>query len=894
VIEPAYTPDRIESRLLSLAAVFLLLYSLLLTLSPALPVQSWQVAYRWDHWLGMAVWLVLVFVLHRETSRLVLDRDPFLLPAAALLSGWGMLTVWRLFPEFGLRQAVWLVVSALAYLLLLRQPSHLAFLRRYKYLWLTGGLFLTGLTLLVGANPSGFGARLWLNLFGLYFQPSEPLKLLLVIYLAAYLAGANGKDSAAPIFQLSSSLLPLLAPTLLLAGIAMLLLIFQRDLGTASIFLFLYTATVYIASSRKAILVFAGVTLPLVAVAGYLMFDVVRIRVEAWLNPWTDPSGRSYQLVQSLMAVANGGLFGRGPGMGSPRVVPVPHSDFIYTAIIEEGGLVAGIALLAVLGLIAGRGFIASMRAPDSFRRYLAAGLTTFLVAQSVLIIGGNLRLLPLTGVTLPFVSYGGSSLLTSFIALAILVHISSRSESDPAPLPNPRPYLFLFGILLAGLAASAFLTAWWSVVRAPDLLLRTDNPRRSIADRYVPRGSIVDRLEETVVETSGLLGTYTRTVYYPDLSPVVGYNHQVYGQAGLEASLDPTLRGQVGYPDEILWWHQLVFGRSPPGLSVQLTIDLRIQLSADQALAGSRGAVVALDPISGDILALASHPNFDPNRLEETWEDLIQNEGAPLLNRATQGLYQPGPALGPFFLAAALDKSISSGLPDLPGQLSYRPPDDPGGLTLSCALPPERALWGEVIAAGCPQPVLRLEEHLSGLPPLQIQSTSRPVSVLYQRWGFDQSPALYLPSANPLLTPGFSPREDSLPWDIQVTPVQMALAAAGLSNQGVRPAARLVHALREPGGSWTILPAAGGAQTIFDPTAASQAAAALAVGESAWWHAAAVAPNGPNEFASWFLAGSLPGRAAAATTVVVVLEGNDPDRAVEIGSAVMDAARLR
>jgi hypothetical protein len=243
--------------------------------------------------------------------------------------------------------------------------------------------------------------------------------------------------------------------------------------------------------------------------------------VDAWLNPWLDPSGRSYQIVQSLMAVANGGIGGRGPGMGSPSLVPISVSDFIFSAISEESGLVGTIGLFALLGFFLARGMGVALRASDSFRRLLAAGLTAYLGAQSLLIIGGNLRLLPLTGVTLPFVSYGGSSLLTSYLSLSSDLLISNQAEEEPAPLPHPQPYLVLSSILGLGLIAASLANGWWAVWRGPDLLARTDNPRRAISDRYVQRGSLLDRNAAPINLTQGQAGSYTRLYSYPDLAPI-------------------------------------------------------------------------------------------------------------------------------------------------------------------------------------------------------------------------------------------------------------------------------------------------------------------------------------------------------------------------------------
>ena len=193
-------------------------------------------------------------------------------------------------------------------------------------------------------------------------------------------------------------------------------------------------------------------------------------------------------------------------------------------------------------------GLRAALRAPDTFRRYLATGLVTYLVAQAVLIIAGNIRLLPLTGVTLPFVSYGGSSLLTAYISLLILLRISNRAEEDPQPLPrDASTYLHLAAFLFIGLVGAGLVTGWWAFVRGPDLLTRTDNPRRAFADQYVQRGAILDRNNGIISASSGEPGEYVRSIIYPPLSGVVGYTHPVYGQAGLEASLDEYLPRPAG-----------------------------------------------------------------------------------------------------------------------------------------------------------------------------------------------------------------------------------------------------------------------------------------------------------------------------------------------------------
>jgi cell division protein FtsW (lipid II flippase) len=639
--------DNKQTRLLYWAAFFLFIHSIALTLSPAVRERSWDVDYKFAHWFAFIIWLICIYISNIETAKYLQDRDPFLFPSVALLSGWGILTIWRLDEDFGFKQTIWLSVSTLVFVIILRLQSQLPLLRRYKYVLLASGLLLTSLTIIFGTNPMGIGPHLWLGCCGIYFQPSEPLKLLLVIYLAAYLADR-------PFVRLNS--VPLLIPTILITSLALLLLFIQRDLGTASIFIFIYTIILFVSIEKKRVLVTAGIAFVVALFVGYFYIDIVASRINVWLNPWEDPSGQSYQIIQSILAVASGGFLGRGPGMGNPLLVPVAISDFIYAAIAEETGLIGTLGLLTVIWVILSRGIMTALRASDRFRRFLAVGIVAYLGIQSLLIIGGNIRVLPLTGVTLPFVSYGGSSLLTSYIAIAILLIISVSEENEPAGLTNYKPYSTLTAILGLGLLICAFSTGWWTLIRGADLLSRTDNARRAIADRYVPRGSLLDRNNKVFTLTEGQSGSYERVYLYTELSPILGYTHPIFGQAGLEGTLDDYLRGLQGNPSSLIWWDHLLYGTPPPGLDVRLSLDMGLQTRADQLLGGHTGALILMNARTGEILAMASHPTFDPNKLDEEGDELSTDESAPLLNRATQGLYPIGTSLIPMIRAQFSD----------------------------------------------------------------------------------------------------------------------------------------------------------------------------------------------------------------------------------------------
>lgn len=867
--------NRLEMRLLLVAFAFLGLFALGLTLSPPIRLRTWQVDLRWDHWAGVAAWAFSAAAVHLVCRRRLPDRDPFLLPAGLLLSGWGLLTIWRLEPGFGLRQAIWLVISTLVLAAILQLPAGTGLLRRYKYLWLTAGLALTALTLVFGMNPSGGTPRLWLGCCGVYLQPSEPLKLLLIIYLAAYFSDRQSTRAGSP-----GRLLPLLAPTLIMVGLALLLLGVQRDLGTASVFLFLFTVIVYTASGRWRILLISLGGLVLAGFGGYWLFDVVRIRVQAWINPWADPSGGSYQIVQSLLAVANSGLFGRGPGLGSPGLVPVSHSDFIYSSIVEETGLAGGLALLLVLALITHRGLRLAMTAPDSYRRYLAAGLTSYFVGQSILIIGGNLRLLPLTGVTLPFVSYGGSSLLISFLSLGLLMRASAGMEPRAAAAAEARPYQALGMAFLAGLAALAALTGWWTVARSADLLARTDNPRRSIADRLVKRGSLLDRNDMPIMESTGAPGDYTRASLYPPLGAVQGYTHPVYGQSGLEASLDPYLRGLEGNPLELLWQHHLLYGTPPPGLDVRLTIDLDLQRAADDLLGDSAGGLVLLDAQTGEILAAASHPWYDPNTLDAEFDKLITDPSTPLFDRAVLGQYPAGASLGAFFLAA-------SGSQTLPEQADTRayPFQD---LQLTCAAEPTGRAWAAALASGCPRAVLQAAEWTEG----NDSDPGQTLLELYDLLGFFLPPDIHLETTASPITTTVHYEAAALGQDgITASPLQMALAAAAISANGIRPAPSILAGVHTPDQGWITPGALSQPVKVFEPGQAAFTANLLAENGGPGWQVTALAHTGDEQVITWCIGGTSPRGSGNALALAVAIEERNPQKAAGICTALLAAA---
>ncbi|MFM8427106.1 MAG: FtsW/RodA/SpoVE family cell cycle protein, partial [Chloroflexota bacterium] len=495
---------------------------------------------------------------------------------------------------------------------------------------------------------------------------------------------------------------------------------------------------------------------------------------------------------------------GRGLGIGSPLLVPVAISDFIFAAIAEETGLLGTLGLIATIWLLLARGLTIALRAPDNFRRYLAAGIVAYLGVQSLLILGGNLRLLPLTGVTLPFVSYGGSSLLTSFIALYLLLSISNTDDDEPAPLANPAPYSILAGIFAVGLAACALTGSWWALIRGEDLLTRTDNARRSIADRYVHRGEILDNNNQPINITVGESGSFIREYLYPDLAPITGYTHPVFGQAGLEASVDNYLRGIQGNPASLILWNQLIYGTPPPGLDVRLSIDLDLQATADNLLSIHRGAIILMNADTGEILVMASHPTYDPNKLDEEGDTLSQDENSPLLNRATQGIYPLGDALLPLVRANFSDQRI----------------------------------------------------------------TNNELFAFYEKIGLFRSPLITLPVATNTPTDKIE--------DLRASPLQVVLAAAALSNQGVMPAPRIATAVNTFEQGWVVLPAFDEPREVLQAEEADEAALSFVQEGKAYWSSTGIGTINKTTV-TWLIAGTPPDWQGAPLALVVALEEDNP-----------------
>ncbi len=416
------TPARQERPLLLLAGAFMLVNQVTLILARD---RGWGTIWP------VGVWILCALVGHLALNRRLPGRDPLLFPLVMFLTGWGLNLITRLVPSYAGRQTLWMGIGLGALLAVTLLPRDLRWLRRYRYTWLIGSLALLAITILIGENPSQYGPRLWLwlGVERVYYQPSELLKILLVVFLASYFS-EHRHFLHEEMLTIGPWRVPspvLLGPVLLMWGLCVVVLVWQRDLGTATLFFVVFMIMLYLASGQGQVFVAGAGLLLIAAVAAYMLFDVVALRVNIWFDPWSTADSDAYQIVQSVMAVAAGGVFGEGIGQGQPNIIPVVHSDFAFAAITEEWGMLGALAVIVALAAIVVRGMRIAVGARQAFQSLLAAGLSVLLAVQSLLIMGGVLKLVPLTGVTLPYVSYGGSSLLTCFVIAGLLLVLSDE-----------------------------------------------------------------------------------------------------------------------------------------------------------------------------------------------------------------------------------------------------------------------------------------------------------------------------------------------------------------------------------------------------------------------------------------------------------------------------------
>jgi cell division protein FtsW (lipid II flippase) len=401
-------------------------------------------------WIAAAVVAGLTLAMHAVVRWRARYADPFLLPVTTLLTMLGLIMIYRIDVAAVKRailngspvptpaaytQLTWFAIAAVLFvgvLVLLRDHR---ILQRYTYTCGLAGLILLVLPLAPFIGTTVNGATLWVRIGGQSFQPAEVAKVLLTVFFAGYLV--EKRDSLALVrtkfLGIGLPRLKDLGPILIAWLVSLGVLVFQHDLGTSLLFFGLFVCMLYVATQRRSWLILGAILFVLGAVGAYYAFGHVRLRVTVWIDPWAYADDQGYQIVQSLFGLANGGILGAGLGQGFPNLVPFASTDFIVAALGEELGLTGLMVLLLLYGIVVERGLRAALSVRDSFGQLLAVGLAITMALQVFVIIGGVTRLIPLTGLTTPFLSYGGSSLIVNWVIIALLLRISDRARRPEA-----------------------------------------------------------------------------------------------------------------------------------------------------------------------------------------------------------------------------------------------------------------------------------------------------------------------------------------------------------------------------------------------------------------------------------------------------------------------------
>lgn len=425
------------------AELLLLCFATLITVAALLIVEANQE--RGLHWKlgGFGLAFLLIFTCaHLAIRRFAPYSDPVLLPVVALLNGLGLVMIHRLdivtnrlsgrHHPSATQQMLWTVVGVAAFALVVTFLQDHRQLARYGYVCGVTGLVLLVIPALLPASLSEQnGAKIWVRFPGFSIQPAEFSKILLLIFFSAVLVAKRrlfnsaGKHVMGMTLPRPRDLAPLLAAWAISVGV----MAFEKDLGTSLLLYASFLVVVYLATQRFSWVVIGLVLFALGSVAAYYMFAHVRVRVHTWWDPFADPDGSGYQIVQSLFSFATGGIFGTGLGNGQPDTVPAASTDFIIAAFGEELGLVGLASILMLYTIVIVRGLRTAIATRDSFGKLLAAGLACTLAIQLFIVVGGVTQLIPLTGLTTPWMSYGGSSLLANYVLLGILVRISHSAR---------------------------------------------------------------------------------------------------------------------------------------------------------------------------------------------------------------------------------------------------------------------------------------------------------------------------------------------------------------------------------------------------------------------------------------------------------------------------------
>ncbi|WP_055069376.1 FtsW/RodA/SpoVE family cell cycle protein [Clostridium massiliamazoniense] len=364
--------------------------------------------------------IVIISFSHYIIRRFYPDGDKYIFVFSSVLAVIGMAMQYSISPTIAVKQLVWLCLGIIAFMFITIFLPDLKSFSRFKKTYLIGTVIFSVMALIFGTDING--AKNWIRIGSFTFQPSEIGKLFLVLYLASALMNFERKDSF--LAEIKQLMVPGIV-TLFAVGCMFL----QKDLGAAGLFFFLAVTVIYMATSRKRYVFLSIIFLLLGGVVGFFTMSHVRVRIDAWLHVWANAQGNSYQIVQGLYGISSGGALGLGLGQGYPQLIPFSNTDFVYAMVCEEFGMIFAIGMLFFYFFLFYRGMRAALTAEDNFSQLVGVGMSALIVIQVLVIVGGIFTIIPLTGITLPLVSYGGTSMLTIFFALGILQKISEEGR---------------------------------------------------------------------------------------------------------------------------------------------------------------------------------------------------------------------------------------------------------------------------------------------------------------------------------------------------------------------------------------------------------------------------------------------------------------------------------
>ena len=767
--------------------------------------------------LAMPLAIFVAFlVLHIIGRFSAADADPAVLPVAYALTSIGLAFVNRLVPDTAIKQFIWMAVGAVLFIVTLLLTFKMEKFAHKSYIFMAIGivLMLTPMLPIIGTEING--SRIWLSLGPFSFQPGELAKVFIVLGVASYLAENRELLS---VFTMKAGPFNLpdaktLLPLLVMWGLAMAIIVLEKDFGTALVFFFVFLVMLYVATGKK-FYVISGCLLVVIGVAVLLPFlSHVQVRIDNWLDPFADPQGMGYQMVQSLYSMADGGLFGTGIGLGMCDVIPYVENDYIFSAISEETGLAGAACVLLLYLTLAIRGYLVAARAKTDFASFVAVGMTSMLVLQTFIIVGGICRIIPLTGITMPFVSQGGSSLVSSFIALAFIVRCGDEGTGTQAEIVSSLSKMdkngvlgrfalgkrltralvvlsILYVILMAGLISIMF-------IHAQEYQEMPGNGHTIARLADIKRGTIATSdgvvLAQSTKDESNPSASYVREYPSGDLaSQVVGYWSDRFGTSGIENSYNDVLVGDRGN-DGVESLVDLITRKKSVGNDVVLTIDADIQRSAQDAIDGYSGACVVLDATSGDILAMASGPTYNAADFESVLEAAANDSSdTSLLNRAIQTRYAPGSTFKTVTLAAALENNVANEdtVYAAPGEM-----DIGGGKVRNY----EGKDLGEITLAEA-----YAASSNTVFAQVGVQEGANALVTQADKFGFDKELDIGLPTLTSRM-PGTDMLEWELAWAAIGQPVgegekngpyatvlEMALVGAGIANDGTVMAPNIV-----------------------------------------------------------------------------------------------------